>query len=228
MVLPFGDGPGAKVHATASSEGISGTGPSYTRRSVNPGRAPSSSVQDVAEVLEEDRAPSTPRTSRRVPVRRLIFGEGSRPRPAVVIIGLLVVLTVPLAVALAVLHGTHWYPVLDFAWTEMRVRGVFSSHPPLIGLTGRVGQLGSQGRHPGPLSFYALWLFYQLFGAASFALEAAAVSLNVLAMGAALWIAHRRGGVWLVLGVAAVLAVLTRALGTTILTQPWNPYMPVL
>ena len=161
-------------------------------------------------------------------MRWLIFGEGSRPRPAVVIAGLLVVLTTPLAVALAVLHGTHWYPVLDFAWTEMRVRDVFSSHPPLIGLTGRIGQLGSQGSHPGPLSFYALWPFYELFGAASFALEAAAVCLNVLAMGAALWIAHRRGGIRLVLAVAAVLAVLTRALGTTILTQPWNPYMPVL
>ncbi len=161
-------------------------------------------------------------------MRRLIFREGSRVRPTVVIVGLLVVLTVPLAVALAVLHGTHWYPVLDFAWTEMRVRDVFSSHPPLIGLTGRIGQLGSQGSHPGPLSFYALWPFYQLFGAASFALEAAAVSLNVLAMGAMLWISYRRGGVRLVLAVAAVLAVLTRAYGTVILTQPWNPYMPVL
>jgi hypothetical protein len=188
----------------------------------------SSSVQQVGESTDEHRAAGSSGARREQAWRRATFRDGRRSRPAVVIVVLLVVLSVPLVVALVVLRNPRWYPVLDLAWTEMRVRDVFSSDPPLIGLTGRIGQLGSQGSHPGPLSFYALWPFYELFGAASWAMEAAAVALNVLAMGAALWIANRRGGLGLLLAVAAVLAVLTRAYGTPILTQPWNPYMPVL
>jgi hypothetical protein len=187
----------------------------------------SSSVQQVEEIPDERRAAGSSGVRERA-WRRAIFRDEWQPRPAVVIVLLLLVLSVPLVVALVVLRSPRWYPVLDLAWTEMRIRDVFSSHPPLIGLTGRIGQLGSQGSHPGPLSFYALWPLYQLFGAASWAMEAAAVSLNVLAMGAALWIAYRRGGIRLTLAVAAVLAVLARAYGTPILTQPWNPYMPVL
>ena len=105
----------------------------------------------------------------------------------------------------------------------MRVRDVGSSHPPLVGLTGRIGSVGDQGSHPGPLSFYALWPFYQLFGAGSWGLEAASVALQVAAIGVLLWIANRRGGLGLVLAVAAGLAVLLRAYGAVLLTQPWNP-----
>ncbi|MBA3304060.1 MAG: hypothetical protein H0U26_09340, partial [Acidimicrobiia bacterium] len=57
---------------------------------------------------------------------------------------------------------------------------------------------------------------------------AGAVVLHVLAMGTALWIARRRGGVALVLGVAAVLALLVRAYGANTLTEAWNPYLPLL
>jgi hypothetical protein len=136
-------------------------------------------------------------------------------------------LAIPLLVALGVLRQPRWYPTLDLAWTELRVRDVSSSNPPLVGLAGRIGT-GAEGSHLGPLSFYAMWPFYRLFGAGSWALQAAAVSLHVLAMGAALWIAHRRGGVQLLLGVALVLAILARAHGAGTLTEPWNPWLPLM
>src|SRR5919112_6853707 len=113
-------------------------------------------------------------------------------------------LALPLIVALAVLWRPKWYPLLDFAMTEMRVRDVASTHPPLIGLPGRIGTLGNQGSHPGPLSFYAMWPIWRVLGASSWAFEAAMATLQVLAMGAALWIARRRGGLALVVAVAAV------------------------
>jgi hypothetical protein len=138
------------------------------------------------------------------------------------------VLTVPFIVALVVLAQEHWYPILDLAMTEIRVRDVSSSHPPLIGLVGRIGPLGRQGSHPGPMSFWALWPFYRAFGASAWATEVAAVALHVIAMATALWIALRRGGIRLVVAVAALLAVLTHAYGPSTLTQAWNPYMPVL
>jgi hypothetical protein len=195
---------------------------------VNLGCVPTSSIHDVTGVVDEDRTAGSSTRSRAKTVGRAIFRDDWHRHPGVLIAGLLLLLSIPFVVALVVLRSPRWYPVLDLAWTEMRLRDVFSGHPPLIGLTGRIGQLGSQGSHPGPLSFYALWPFYELFGAGSWAMEAAAVALNALAMGTALWIAHRRGGLQLALAVAAVLAVLTRAYGTPILTQPWNPYMPVL
>src|SRR3954447_26200181 len=46
---------------------------------------------------------------------------------------LLALIAIPLIVALIALHGTHWYPVLDLAMTEVRVRDVASAHTPLIG-----------------------------------------------------------------------------------------------
>ena len=138
------------------------------------------------------------------------------------------ILAIPLGVALGVLFRSRWYPTLDLAQTEIRVRDVWSSHPPLIGLAGRIGTFRQGGSHVGPLSFWALWPFYWLFGSGSWALEAAAAALNVVAIGTALWIAHRRGGTALVFAVGAVLALLMRAYGATLLTEPWNPYLPVL
>ncbi len=142
---------------------------------------------------------------------------------------LLAVLALPLVVALIELRRPHWYPLLDMAQTEIRVRDISTGHPPLIGLAGRIGPFGPNGgSHPGPLSFYALWPVWRLFGGSSYGLFASTVVLDIVAMGLALWMALRRGGRVLLLGVAATLAVLTRAYGAFLLTLPWNPYLPVL
>ena len=142
---------------------------------------------------------------------------------------LLVLLAVPLLIALGVLTQPRWFPLLDMAQTELRVRDIASSHPPLIGLAGRIGTFGiNSGSHPGPLSFWSLWPFYQLFGASSWALQAAGVALNVIAIGCALWIAHRRAGTALMLAIGVLIAILTHAYTTDLLTLPWNPYLPVL
>jgi hypothetical protein len=152
-----------------------------------------------------------------------------RRRDAWLVGALLVLLAVPLFVALVALHSPRWYPLLDMAETEIRVRDVASTHAPLIGLAGRIGPFGANGgSHPGPLSFYALWPVWELFGRSAFGLQVANVALDIAAMGIALWIAYRRGGVRLALGIGTILAILTRAYGAYLLTLPWNPYLPVL
>lgn len=187
-------------------------------------------MQDVAEHvggdrtdLAEEKVVPGATTAR----RRLRVPTSERARAAWVGAGLLAVLTLPLIVALAVLGRRTWYPILDLAMTELRVRDVGSRHPPLIGLVGRIGPLGRQGSHPGPLSFWALWPAYRAFGASSWALEVSTVALHVLAMATSLWLAFRRGGIKLVIAVAAVVAVLLHAYGPSTLTQPWNPYLPL-
>jgi hypothetical protein len=185
------------------------------------------SLEDVTEVAPPDEKPEKDLSTRR-PRRAVPFVSDGRRRSALIVAGLVLLLATPLFVALAVLRHPRWYPVADLAQTELRIRDVGTGHPPLIGLAGRIGPLGHQGSHPGPLSFFGMTPVYRLFGATSWAMQAAAVSLHVFAMGAALWIAYRRGGVRLVLGVAAVLAVLLRAYGVSTLTEAWNPYLPVL
>lgn len=144
-----------------------------------------------------------------------------------VVIGTAVV-GLPLLVAAIALHGDRWHPVLDLAMTEFRVRDVFTSHTPLIGLPGRIGEYPNQGSHPGPLSFLLLGPTYRLLGASSWAMEAGTVVIHLMAIATALWIGLRRLGWKGVAAVAALLAVAVHGYGQVTLTQPWNPYLPLV
>ena len=66
-------------------------------------------------------------------------------RDAWLVVAIGAVLTIPLVVALVVLHSPRWFPTLDMAETEIRIRDVWSSNPPLIGLAGRIGPFGANG-----------------------------------------------------------------------------------
>ena len=118
----------------------------------------------------------------------------------------------PLLVAVVALRGERWFPVLDLAMTEFRVRDVFTADTPLIGLPGRIGEYPDQGSHPGPLSFYVLAPTYRLLGSSSWALEAATVVVHLAAIATALWIGQRRLGWKGVAAVAALLALAIRGL----------------
>jgi hypothetical protein len=157
---------------------------------------------------------------------------GGPPTPAVrplVVLGLFGVLLLPLVLAaMATARRATWFPVLDLAMTELRVRDVGGAHTPLIGLPGRIGTFEQQGSHPGPLSFYLLAPTYRVLGSSAWALQVATLVVHAMAMGTALWIARRRGGLRTVLAVGALLAVLAAAYGFPVLAEPWNPYLPLV
>lgn len=153
--------------------------------------------------------------------------RAERRRSRLLVVGLVLLLAVPLAIALWVLARPTWFPVLDNAQTELRLRDVFSADPPLIGLGGRIGTAENPGSHPGPISFWMLAPFYELFGASAWAMHAASVSLHLLAVTATLLLARRRGGTGLLLAMGAVLALLFHAYGPAHFIEAWNPYMPV-
>jgi hypothetical protein len=136
-------------------------------------------------------------------------------------------LALPLIVGVGVLHYPRWYPLFDVAQTELRIRDVWSRHPPLIGLVGRLGNPNEPGSHPGPLSFWLLWPVWRLLGASAWGMQVATGALNILAMGAVVWMAQRRGGLRLALAVTLMLGVLAAAFGGALL-EPWNAYLPVL
>ncbi len=137
-------------------------------------------------------------------------------------------LALPFVIAAVVLVSRHWYPVLDLAMTELRVRDVGTRHSPLVGLPGRIGVFPDQGSHPGPFSFYLLAPTYRLLGSSAWGLLVGTIVLALVAIWLALWIAGRRGGSAFVLAVAAMLAVIVHGYGLIVLTQPWNPYLPLL
>jgi len=161
--------------------------------------------------------------------------EAAEPRPTErristrwLVLGLACLLALPIVVGAIAVRRPTWSPVLDLAMTEFRLRDVGTSHTPLIGLPGRIGTLAEQGSHPGPLSFYVLAVPYRLLGSSAWAMQAGTALLDIAAMSVSLWLASRRGGRGLVIGVAVLLALLALGYGIGPLLEPWNPFLPML
>jgi hypothetical protein len=151
-----------------------------------------------------------------------------RGRTALELAVLTAVVVVPMVIAAAAVRTPRWYPLVDLVQIEMRVRDVGLSHPPLVGLGGRIFGLGTQGSHPGPLSFYLLAPVYRLMGSSSWGLQVSDAVLNVGVVAATLWATHRRLGLRGALVMAGGLAFLMRLYTPGLLVYPWNPFMPVL
>src|SRR5829696_1060917 len=192
-------------------------GPFLYSAAMSPVRTPAAPSSGTAPSETDKGAADQPGSSHAAPSQWLVVGA------VFALVGL------PLVVAAGALRRPQWYPVLDLAMTELRLRDVGASQTPLIGLPGRIGpSLAEQGSHPGPLSFYLLAPLYRLFGSSSWAMQAATIVLNLVALGAALALAARRGGTRLVIAIAALLALVMSGYGLVALTQPWNPYLPLL
>jgi hypothetical protein len=137
-------------------------------------------------------------------------------------------LFLPLIVATIALRSEPWAPIFDMALIEQSVRDVGTTHTPLIGLPGRLGPAGHPASHPGPLGFFLLVPVYRLLGSSAWALQASAAFLNAIAIALAVFVAWRRRSS-AVVGMAGVgIALLMQGFGLALLTEPWNPNMPVL
>lgn len=144
-----------------------------------------------------------------------------------VLIGAVVVGAAPLAVAVLALGRVTWYPIGDLAQAMLRQLS-FWGDPPLVGPAGRIGTFARQGNHPGPAMFWITWPVWWLLGRSSWAYQASVATVVVGAYVIAVVVARRVQG-WLVgLALAVVGAVLLRSYGAVALTQPWNPYVPLL
>jgi hypothetical protein len=174
-------------------------------------------------LLETEPEPAPADDPHTVTARRPVLRRGD-----VVVVGAIALIFVLLAFTVVVESDTQWYPQGDLALTELRVRDVASTHPPLVGLVGRIGSPTERGSHLGPVSFYSMFPAYRLFGANSWALIVATAMLNWIAAAISLWIASRRGGTALVLTVSVLIVTLLIFLGPATVTRPWNPYLPVM
>lgn len=149
----------------------------------------------------------------------------SDPTPRWLLPALVAAAGAPLLLAALSQRNAGWHPVFDIAMTELRVRDVGGPDTPLIGLQGRIGPDGS---HPGPLSFYLLAPVYRLLGSSAFALQVSTAAFHLAAAATALWVASRRRHPWALISVAVVVLLLMVGYGLGPLTEPWNPYLPML
>lgn len=156
-----------------------------------------------------------------------MIGSWVRGHRGPTLVGALVVGAFPMAVAVVSLGQVTWYPIGDLAQAMLR-QFSFWSDPPLVGPAGRIGTFERQGNHPGPAMFWATWPLWWLLGRSSWAYQASVATLVVGAYAAAAALVRRTQGWAAALAVAVVGAVLMRSYGAVALTQPWNPYVPLL
>ena len=119
--------------------------------------------------------------------------------------------------------GRAYLPTQDFAVIDLHVRDVWNGDLPLVGVYSRFGW-----NHPGPLLLWALAPLNALFGGAPWTTLVGHALLQVVAVVVAAWLAWKRGGLSLVLGVLAVLLLTYIAIGDFLLFQPWNPHVAVV
>src|SRR5262245_10326443 len=127
----------------------------------------------------------------------------------------------PALVAIGALTGKRWFPVDDFAITDMRVRDVLSSNTPLTGLYSRPGW-----NHPGPMMFWLMAPLSKLSGNAPWATRIGGAVIQAGALGWLAWITWRLG-LRTLLTAAAVVGLTFVALTPLVFRMPWNPYIPL-
>jgi hypothetical protein len=110
----------------------------------------------------------------------------------------------------------------DIAAIELRVRDVFG---PGVWL-GPYSRFG--WRHPGPLMFWAIAPFYEVFGERSVVLPIVAGLVNAASILGVGWMLGRGLGRPVPVVVLLPLVALVSALGSHLWTSAWNPDLPIL
>lgn len=136
----------------------------------------------------------------------------------------------PLVLAYVTMLSRGWWPEGDDAVTALRIRDVFTAHPPLLGMraTSGVANPDLATHHPGPLAFYVLAVPSMLLG-----FEPAGLLLGTVLVASAsalgvILVAKRRGGWPLAVLMVLAVAVVQWAAGAQSLLRPVNPYPPLL
>lgn len=130
---------------------------------------------------------------------------------------------VPIVVATVRAVQHEWVPVGDNGLIAVRVRDVFSSHPPLLYTWSSASVSAGFGfNHPGPLLFDLLAVPTALSDSwAGLAVGAALVNAAAV-IGIAVF-AYRQGGPLLSTAATAVTAALCWTMGGSLLFDPWSP-----
>ena len=117
--------------------------------------------------------------------------------------------------------GKHWYPVLDQATMELRVRDVLTHHTSLTGAFGRF-----DWNHPGPAMYWLVSPFSLAAGGAANASRIGFLFWGIAALALALLLAWRVSRSFY-LAISLVIVLSYFSTDPVVFTTPWNPWIPV-
>ncbi len=117
--------------------------------------------------------------------------------------------------------GEHWYPVLDQATMELRVRDVLTHHTSLTGAFGRF-----DWNHPGPAMYWLVSPFSLSAGGAANASRIGFLFWGIAALALALFLAWRVSRSFY-LAISLVIVFSYFSTDPEVFTNPWNPWIPV-
>lgn len=138
----------------------------------------------------------------------------------VLAVALVVAALAPIIAVVITRIGRAYIPTSDIGLIDMRVRDVWSLHPPLVGPYSRYGW-----SHPGPLMFWLLAIPSGLTGQASWATLVGGALLQGIAI---VWIAilaWRRAGLALLAAAMAGVSMIYASTGSWVVLEPWNPHI---
>lgn len=143
--------------------------------------------------------------------------------------GAVALAVLPIVVAIVRKWQQHWVPIGDNALIEIRAGDVFSlRHFPFLGTWSSASlSAGTDLNHPGPLLFDLLAVPVKLFGGPR-GVALGIGLINIAAVAGIAAVGHRVRGRTGALAATLVAAVLAFTLGSTMLTDPWNPHVLVL
>ena len=137
-------------------------------------------------------------------------------------LGTALVLLPLLVAAISTLAHDAPTPIRDQALMEMRVRDV-GVHAVYLGLYSRDGW-----SHVGPLVFYTLAIPYRIFGNSTAGMVVGALVVNGVSIVAMVAISRRLAGRRVALVMLLFASVLVRALGASLVANPWVLFITVL
>jgi hypothetical protein len=135
-------------------------------------------------------------------------------------VGLAAALPVIVTAVRSIVDG--WVPLADQATIATRAYEVFTAHTPLVGQYSFASRaVGRLTYDPGPVLYWLLALPARFGGAP--ALSAVMALFNTAAIVGSVALARRRGGLPLMYGSAAAIALMSRSFGSEALHGIWNP-----
>lgn len=147
-------------------------------------------------------------------------GQGRRDVVAALAWVAAAMVALPMAVVLATRWGSEYFPVQDLAVVDLRLRDMFTSDMPLVGVYSQFGW-----NHPGPAIYVMLTPFMWIAGGEAWGMIVGSAVIQGAALTATVLVAKRSAGPLWALFWAVVCSLSYVPLGPFVLLEAWNPHL---
>jgi hypothetical protein len=147
-----------------------------------------------------------------------------------------VLAVLPIIVQPILVARDDWLPLSDDAVVAVRAHDVLSADSPLLGMPSTLAATSTDvdadeigdTHHPGPLQSWVLAVPARIFDGAPLAVSMGVAVVNIGAVLIMVLLVRKKLGRAALVLFVPLLAVLYWSLGSSVLTDPWNPHMALL